>query len=89
MYNMYNMKIVSTTEARKHIGDIVDQVKYGGEIFGIGRRNSIDAVVVAFPELYSKEVNDITNINTYSKSFDFLNDEPELYSSSDIKKKRD
>lgn len=35
----------------------------------------------------NKNVNEITNINAYSKSFDFLADEPELYSVSDLKEK--
>ena len=32
-----------------------------------------------FPTEYSINATDITNINTYSNSFDFLNNEPELY----------
>jgi hypothetical protein len=31
-------------------------------------------------------INEITNINSYSQSFDFLKDEPELYSIDDLKK---
>lgn len=81
------MKIVTTTNARKNIGSIIDRVKYHGEVFGIGRRDSIDAVVLKFPEMYNAAVNDITNINAYSKSFDFLKDEPDLYSLSDLKKR--
>lgn len=81
------MKIVTTTNARKNIGAIIDRVKYHGEIFGIGRRDSIDAVVLKFPEVYNAAVNDITNISAYSKSFDFLADEPDLYSLSDLKKR--
>lgn len=30
------------------------------------------------------EVSDITNINTYSPSFEFLKTEPDLYSVSDL-----
>ncbi len=81
------MQILTTTNARKHIKNIVDRVKYRGEVFGIGRRDSIDVVVLKFPEMYNAAVNNITNINTYSKSFDFLKDEPELYSVSDLKKR--
>lgn len=81
------MKIVTTTNARKNIGAIIDRVKYHGEVFGIGRRDSIDAVLLRFPEIYNTAVNDITNINAYSKSFDFLKDEPDLYSLSDLKKR--
>ena len=81
------MKIMTTTKARENIKQIIDRVKYRGEVFGIGRRNSIDAIVIQFPETYNRNSNDITNINTYSKSFDFLKDEPDLYSVSDLKKR--
>jgi hypothetical protein len=81
------MKILTTTQARKHIKHMIDRVKYRGEIFAIGRRNSIDALVINFPDIYNKEVDEITNINAFSKSFDFLAAEPELYSITDIKKK--
>ena len=80
-----HMRIVSTTDARKNIKSIVDRVKYRGEVFGIGRRNSIDAVVVQFPHVYNKNVNDITNVNAYSKSFDFLSQEQDIYSPADVK----
>lgn len=81
------MKIISTTEARKHIKTIVDRVKYGGEVFAIGRRDSIDALVIQFPNAFNKEINEITNINAHSRSFDFLDKEPELYAVGDLKKK--
>lgn len=38
-------------------------------------------------QICNKHVNEITNINALSKSFDFLSDEPELYSVSDLKVK--
>ena len=81
------MRIISTTNARKNIKSLVDRVKYRGESFAIGRRNSIDAVVVQFPHAYNKDVNDITNVNAYSRSFDFLQNEPDLYSSDDVKRR--
>ena len=80
------MKVITTTNARKNIKTIIDRVKYHGEVFGIGRRNSIDVVVLKFPETYNRAVNDITNINAYSKSLDFLKDEPDIYSVADLKK---
>ena len=80
-----HMKILTTTQVRKTIGKMINQVKYYGEVFGIGRRNSIDALLIQFPESYNKDLNDITNINSNSKSFDFLKDEPETYSLSDLK----
>ena len=81
------MKVLTTTDARKRIKNIVDRAKYRGEVFAIGRRNSIDAVLIGFPRAYSDSVNDITNVNAYSKSFDFLATEPELYSIADLKKR--
>jgi len=81
------MKIISTTNARKNIKTIVDRVKYRGEVFGIGRRSSIDALVISFPEAFNKNLNDITNVNTHSRSFDFLKGEPDIYSSGDLKKR--
>jgi len=87
VYNMYIMNVVTTTNARKNISEIINRVKMRGEVFGIGRRNSIDALIIQFPSAYNKDLNDITNINALSHSFDFLQDEPELYSVSDLKKK--
>lgn len=81
------MKIVSTTNARKNIGDIINRVKYFGDVYAIGRRESIDALLIQFPQSYNEDLSDITNINAFSKSFDFLIKEPELYSLSDLKKK--
>lgn len=87
LYNTYTMKVLTTTQARARIKSIVDRAKYRGEAFAIGRRHSIDAVVIGFPEAYNKDVDDITNVNAYSRSFDFLAYEPDLYSPSDVKRK--
>ena len=81
------MKILTTTTARKRMKDIVDRVKYRGEVFAIGRRDSIDAIVIGFPRAYDGTVNDITNVNAYSRSFVFLENEPDLYSVADLKKR--
>ncbi len=79
------MKIVSTTTARKNMSSIIDRVKIHGEVFGIGRRKSIEALIIQFPGQYNKNLNEITNINTSSHAFDFLQEEPELYSRADVK----
>lgn len=81
-----DMKIITTTAARKKIGHIVNRVKYHGDVFAIGRRHSIDALLIQFPQVYNREVDDATNVNAHSKSFDFLHGEPELYTASDLKK---
>ncbi|MEK7175225.1 MAG: hypothetical protein AAB693_00240 [Patescibacteria group bacterium] len=80
------MKIVNITDTRNNIKTLIDRVKYRGEIFGIGRRNSIDAILIQFPANYNENLNDVSNINANSKSFDFLKDEPDLYNLSDLKK---
>ena len=81
------MRIITTTKARKNIGSIINRVKYFGDVFAIGRRDSIDALLIQFPQSYNDGLNDITNINANSKSFDFLAKETEIYSISDLKKK--
>ena len=85
MYNIY-MKTITTTNARKQIAKIIDQVKETGDVFAIGRRNRPEVLVIKFPTEYSKEVNEITNINAYSDSFNFLDAEPDLYTKADLKK---
>lgn len=66
---------------------MINRVKYYGEVFGIGRRNSVDAILIKFPNAQNDEMNEITNINANSSSFDFLKEEPDIYSLSDLKKK--
>jgi len=80
------MKTISISKTRKNIKTIIDRVKYHGEVFAIGRHNSIDAVVIQFPSNYNKNMSDVANVNTYSKSFDFLKSEPDIYTKEDLKK---
>ena len=81
------MKIITTTNARKQIAKLVSVVKETGDVFAIGRRNRPEALLIKFPTEYNAELSDITNINTYSESFSFLEMEPELYSVADLKKR--
>jgi len=80
------MKTITTTNARKNIKALIDRVKETGEIIAIGRRNNLEALLMKFPKDYNKELSDITNINAYSSSFNFLANEPDLYSIDDLKK---
>ena len=59
-------------------------LKENDSAFIIGRRNSPEAVLIKFPSNFRNDVTDSTNVNAYSSSFDFLDDEPELYSVKDI-----
>ncbi len=73
------MKIISTTETRKKISHLLNAVVGKGANFVIGRHNTPEAVLVKFPTHLRPDVSDITNVNTYSNSFDFLKDEPDIY----------
>jgi hypothetical protein len=81
------MKTITTTNARKQIANIINVVKETGDVFAIGRRNQPEVLIIKFPTEYNKAVDDITNINTYSESFSFLDNELDLYSVADLKKK--
>ena len=81
-----NIKTISTKKVREHISDIIEGVKNRGEIFVFGRRNNPEAILIKFPDVYNPRFSEITNINAYSNSFDFLKDEPNIYMLSDIKK---
>lgn len=79
------IKTISTTEARKKISELVSHVRETGESFAIGRRSRPEVLVIKFPEAYSPKFNDITNVNATGGSFDFLEDEPDLYTLDDAK----
>lgn len=79
------MKTISTTDVRKNISSMIDTVRETGGVFLIGRRGAPEAVLLKFPTDYRTDVSDITNVNAYSESFDFLKHEPDLYSIADIK----
>ncbi|HBB44199.1 MAG: hypothetical protein UW27_C0011G0009 [Parcubacteria group bacterium GW2011_GWA1_44_13] len=81
------MKIISSTAMRKDIAEIINEVKYTGQVFGVGRRNRIEAILMKYPSHINLRLDEITNINANSTSFEFLKDEPDLYSVKDIKKR--
>lgn len=81
------MKTISTTEARKNMKSLVDLVKETGAVFAIGRRNDPEVLLIKFPRNYNKKLSEITNMNAYSESFSFLEEEPDTYSVDDLKKK--
>ena len=79
------MKIYSTTEARKKLGDLVNQVKYKKIAIGIGRYDKCEVLIVPAPEL-DEEI-PVTKINAEGGAFDFLEDEPDIYTLDDLKKR--
>lgn len=88
LYNItMNIKTLSTTEARERISDLVNIVSTSRKSIVIGRRNVPEVVLIPFPAFWNGKLSEITNINAYSKSFDFLVNEPEIYSIEDVKNK--
>ncbi len=79
------MKHYNTSQARIHLNEIVNKVKYEKIIISIGRRNKSEALLVPAPE--KDEKLPITEINAQSKSFKFLEEETDIYSLKDIKKR--
>lgn len=78
---------VTTTKMRRNISTYMDKVQRENSIIGVGRRDKIEVVVIKYPEYMNPHLNEITNINAHSRSFDFLKDEPDLYSVKDLKKR--
>jgi hypothetical protein len=81
------MKTLTTTNARKQLAALVNSVRESGDVFAIGRRNKPEVLLIKFPTEYNAELNDITNINAYSESFSFLENEPDIYTIVDLKKR--
>jgi len=71
---------------RRDISALIDHVRETGETIAIKRHNDIEALFIKFPTHYRKALSNITNINTNSNSFDWLDDEPDIYSIKDLKK---
>lgn len=85
--SMNNIKTLSTTKLRKRISDLMDVISISRKSIVVGRRNVPEIVLIPFPHLWNSRLTEITNINAYSKSFDFLENEPDIYSIKDIKHK--
>lgn len=79
------MDIVSITEGRKKLGELISAVKYQRKPIALGRHGKAEALLIAVPD--TTEDTPITMINAESPSFRFLADEPDLYSLKDLKKR--
>ncbi len=87
MYIMYSMKTLSTTELRENISHVLDAVTHRNQIVGIGRRSKVEAVIFKWPAYENNAFDDVTNMNANSSSFDFLAEEPDLYTIDDLRKR--
>lgn len=81
------MHIVSITDGRKQLGELVNIVKYQHKVVALGKNGRADVLIVSMPDMDSDIP--VTGINAASPSFRFLEDEPDLYSIDDLKVKYD
>jgi len=79
------MKVITTSEARKRLSAIVDAVRFSNKPVAIGRGNKAQALIIKFPDSANPLVDEETNMNAYGGGFDFLKEEPNLYTREDIK----
>lgn len=83
------MVIIPTTEARKRFSELVNQVRYSNKPVLIGRHDIAEVLMIKFPAQSNSDLDETTNMNQYGGSFDFLEDEPDIYSTKDLKKRYD
>ncbi|OIP77737.1 MAG: hypothetical protein AUK16_01260 [Parcubacteria group bacterium CG2_30_44_11] len=58
---------------------MIETVRETDEVFAIGHRNKPEVLLMKVPNEYNAALSDITYVNTYSESFSFLENEPDLY----------
>ena len=79
------MITINATQARNQWSSLLSQIKYKRQIIAIKRNKKTEALLIPNPE-YNTDLEDISEINAASSSFDFLHNEPEIYSIQDLKK---
>jgi mRNA interferase MazF len=79
------MKYFTTTNARKNIALIINDVRENNSVVALGRRDRPDVLLLKYPEFYSRKVSDEVNFQANSKALDFLRDEPDVYFAADLK----
>ena len=65
------MKIISTTIARKKIGQLINEVKHNGQTLALSRRDRIEALLIKYPDYLNRELDEWTNFLANAKSYDF------------------
>lgn len=78
------MAIITATAARKNLPKLINAVRYTNRPVVIGRHNKAEVMLIKFPEHMNESLSESTNINQYGGAFDFLEDEPDLYSIDDL-----
>lgn len=81
------MHIITTTNAREQLADLINQVRYSNKPVAIGRRNKAEVLLVKFPDQHNAELDAITNMNQYGEGFQWLVNEPDIYTLADLTKR--
>lgn len=80
------MKIFSITEGRRKLGELVNTVKFQRVTIALGNHGKPEALLIANVAPDDAPLS-MAAINAASSSFAFLEEEPELYSVADLKKR--
>ncbi len=78
------MNILNATAARQQFAELLNTVRYSGRPVIIGRHDKPEVVLIKFPDMVNSQLDDVTNLNASSGGFDWLAEEPELYSRTDL-----
>lgn len=78
------MNVITTTTARKHLSQLIGAVHRTRRSIAIGKRNKAEVLLIRFPDSTNMTLGETTNMNQYGGGFDFLEDEPNLYSREDL-----
>lgn len=84
---IHPMRVIPTTEARRRLSELVNAVRHTRRPVPIGRRNRAEVLLIKFPEHANPALDDITNMNAYGGGFDFLAEEPDVYTHADLRKR--
>ncbi len=80
------MKTISATEARKNLSELMQEVRHTGVAVGILRHGRLEAYLTPAPS-WNEKVSDITNMAALGGAFDFLYNEPDIYTDADLKER--
>jgi prevent-host-death family protein len=79
------MDIYSITDARKKLGELVKQVKYGRKTIALGQHGKAEVFLVGLSQGGDDTDINLAELAQKSGSFDFLKEEPDLYSLDDCR----
>ena len=79
------MRTYSITEGRRKLGEIVDRVRFQKVTIGLGPRGKAEVLIVPTDGVDIP----IGEMASGSKSWAFLDEEPDLYSRKDLRRRYD